>query len=238
MKAIVVIPTYNESENVKKITAAVLKQSKQVKILFVDDSSPDGTGHIEDALSKKYPGRIHVLHRRQRGRGTAGIAGFRKAISLKPDFIIEMDADFSHNPDYIPKLLFFANKGYDVVIGSRFVPGGKIPNRSAWRDWLSFAANLYNAFVLGLWNIKDTSGGFKCYKREALEVLDFDHFVSKGYSIGPELLYNIRKAGFGRMKEIPIIFNDRNAGNSKLSIKEYLRYVITVLKIRLGDLLG
>ncbi|MEK6843479.1 MAG: glycosyltransferase, partial [Candidatus Micrarchaeota archaeon] len=158
MSAIVVIPTFNEKENVERLTAKVLVADPTIKILFVDDSSPDGTGKIEDKLAKKYRGRIYVLHRKGRGRGSAGIAGFKKAISLKPDFIIEMDADFSHDPKYLPHMLTLAKKGYDVVIGSRFVKGGKIPNRPWWRDALSMVANYYNWLMLSLWGIADTSG--------------------------------------------------------------------------------
>ncbi|MBI5224924.1 polyprenol monophosphomannose synthase [Candidatus Micrarchaeota archaeon] len=234
MGAIVVIPTFNEKENVVRLTSKVLAADQSIKILFVDDSSPDGTGKIEDRLAKKYKGRIYVLHRKGRGRGSAGIAGFKMAISLKPDCIIEMDADFSHDPKYIPQMLLLAKKGYDVIIGSRFVRGGKIPNRPWWRDALSTFANIYNWLMLGLWGIKDTSGGFKCYKRAVLEAIDFDSIISKGYSIGPETLYKIKKAGKFKFIEFPIIFNDRNAGNSKLTIKEYLRYIVTVFRVRFG----
>lgn len=230
MRAMVMLPTYNERENIEKIVKEVLKQG-DVSIVVVDDSSPDGTGEIAQALAVDSPGRIHVIRRRERGRGTAGIAGLRYAMGQDVDCIIEMDADFSHDPRRIPEFLDRIGE-YDVVIGSRFVKGSKLMRKPV-RRLISDVARIYTRMLLG-GHIRDWSGGYKCYRREALRSLDFDSFRSKGYSIGMETLYRLTRRKKFRFLEIPIEFTDERKGESKFSAKEILGYMGTVLRLRLG----
>ena len=227
MKAMVMLPTYNEKDNIESMVGQILAVD-DVGIVIVDDSSPDGTGRIADRLAEQNPGRIHVIHRTERGRGTAGIAGFRYALEQDVDCIMEMDADLSHDPKYIPQFLEKI-QDCDVVIGSRLVKGGK-SIRTPLRKVVSNGANLYSRMVLG-WRIKDWCGGYKCYRRTALASLDFDRFYSTGYSIGMETLYRLTKKGF-RCVEIPIEFTDKRTGASKFSTREIVRYMITALRLR------
>ncbi|MCX6695600.1 MAG: polyprenol monophosphomannose synthase [Candidatus Altiarchaeota archaeon] len=231
MNAIIMLPTYNEKENIAEIVQSVLSQGENVSVIVVDDDSPDGTGRIADQLALEYPSRVDVMHRTGvRGRASAGIAGFKRALELGFDCVIEMDADFSHDPKEIPKLLKLAEK-YDVVVGSRYVPGGTYVGCKPVHMMLSRISNFYNRLVLGL-NVRDTSGGFKCYRRKVLESIDLDHIVSWGYSIGPELLYKITRKGFS-IVESPIVFVNRRKGKSKASMKVVFEYPLSVLKIRL-----
>lgn len=223
------LPTYNEKENIEKIVGEVLKHSN-VNIVIVDDSSPDGTGEIADRLASGHPGRIHVVHRMERGRGTAGIAGLRYAMNQDVDCVIEMDADLSHDPKQIPEFLE-KMKDYDVVIGSRFVSGSRAARKPV-RKLISDVARIYTQAFLGS-RIRDWSGGYKCYTRDALRSLDFNDFRSQGYSIGMETLYRLTRKGF-RCTEIPIEFTDKRRGKSKFSATEILSYMITVLKLRMG----
>lgn len=226
----VMIPTYNEKDNIELLVEKIISIIKDVKIVIVDDNSPDGTGDIADKLAKKYKNNIYVLHRKERGRGTAGIAGFKKCLELNPDYIMEMDADFSHDPQIIPSFLKEI-KSFDVVIGSRYVEGGKIFNRGFIRDFMSSIVNFYTSIVLGF-EVKDKSGGYKCYRSEVLRNIDLDNFVSNGYSIGVETLYKIHKKNY-TMKEMPITFNNRVSGKSKLSVKQIINYILMVVLIRL-----
>lgn len=228
MRAAVVLPTYNERENIERIVEAILKANVGIQVVVVDDDSPDGTGQIADDLARRHPGQVHVVHRRVRGRGAAGIAGFKHALAQDVDCIIEMDADFSHDPRYIPQFLEEI-RGYDIVIGSRFVKGGKAI-RNPIRRLISGGANLYAQLLLGR-GIKDWCGGYKCYRREALESLDFDEFYSNGYSIGMETLYRLTQQGLS-YKEIPIMFIDEREGQSKFSLKEILSYIRVALLLR------
>ena len=231
MRAIAVIPTYNEKENVEDIVREVLRQEGDLSVVVVDDDSPDGTGRIADKLALEFPGRVDVLHRKGvRGRASAGIDGFKRALSLGADCVIEMDADGSHDPKAIPRFLELV-KDYDIVIGSRYVPGGKSVDCTPKNVVLSRISNLYNRLVLGL-KVNDTSGGFKCYRRKVLESIGLDGMLSWGYSIGPELLYKSMKKGFS-MVETPITFVNRRKGTSKASMKVVLEYPLSVLKIRL-----
>ncbi len=226
MKAMVMLPTYNEKDNIEELVCQILKQG--VSIVIVDDSSPDGTGEIADSLAVKNPGRVHVIHRQERGRGTAGIAGFRYALGQDVDCIIEMDADFSHQPKYIP--LFLEKIGdYDIVIGSRFIKGGQ-SIRSPLRGIISGGANLYTRLLLG-WHLKDWCGGYKCYTKAALSSLDFNSFYSEGYSIGMETLYRLINKGFSWV-EIPIEFTDKRKG-SKFSAKQIVSYMVNVVRLKL-----
>jgi dolichol-phosphate mannosyltransferase len=230
----IVIPTYNEKHNLPRLLEKIFSLSigKNIEIIVVDDNSPDGTGKIAENLKKKYNTKrekLFVMHRKTRGRGTAGIEGFKEALKHKSEFIMEMDADFSHDPKYIPVFLKEI-KNYDVVIGSRYV-GGRILNRDLFRNIVSSIANIYNRSVLGL-SVRDVSSGFKCYRREVMESLDFDKFLSDGYSIGAETIYRINNLGF-KMKEVPIVFKNRELGESKLTAKIMSDYFIKVLLIRL-----
>lgn len=227
MKAMVMLPTYNEKDNIEKIVPLILAAG-DIRIVIVDDNSPDGTGEIADRLATENPGKIHVIHRQEKGRGTAGIAGFRHALEQDVDCIIEMDADLAHDPKYLPQFLEKI-EDYDVVIGSRLVKGGK-STRTPLRGMISNSANLFTRLVLG-WHIKDWCGGYKCYRRTALGSLDFGEFYSLGYSIGMETLYRLSKKGFSCI-EIPIEFKDVRKGTSKFSTKEIVRYMATVMRLR------
>lgn len=227
MKAIVMLPTYNERDNIESLVNQILKKDN-VSLAIVDDNSPDGTGEIADRLAIQNPKRIHVIHRKERGRGTAGIAGFRYALEQDVDCIIEMDADFSHQPEYIPQFLEKV-RDYDIVIGSRFVKGGRSV-RNPLRGLISNGANLYTRLLLG-WHIRDWCGGYKCYTKAALGSLDFNDIYSKGYSIGMETLYRLINKGFSYV-EIPIEFTDKRKG-SKFSAKEITSYMLTAARLKL-----
>ncbi|MBM4444473.1 MAG: polyprenol monophosphomannose synthase [Chloroflexi bacterium] len=229
MKAMVMLPTYNERDNLRNIVGEILRH-RDVSIVVVDDSSPDGTGQIADRLASENPGRIHVIHRKERGRGTAGIAGLRYAREQDVDCVFEMDADLSHDPGQIPEFLERI-RDCDVVIGSRFVKGSKA-ERKPLRKLITDVARVYTQVLLGR-GIKDWSGGYKCYRREALRALDFDSFRSRGYSIGMETLYRLTSKGF-RCIEIPIEFTDQRRGKSKFSAREVTGYMVNVLRLRLG----
>lgn len=215
-RALIIFPTYNEKENIEKITAAVLPQSDIIEILIVDDNSPDGTGEIADRLAAGNP-RIHVLHRTEKaGLGTAYIHGFKWAIENKYDYIFEMDADFSHNPDYLPNFLE-AIKDNDLVLGSRYISGVNVVNWPMSRLLLSYYANVYSRIVTGL-PVRDATGGFKCFRREVLEAIDLDSVKSNGYTFQIEMSLRAHVRKF-RIKEIPIVFTDREHGTSKMSKK-------------------
>jgi len=218
MKIIVVMPTYNEAENLPKMVAALLSlKAGELEIVVVDDNSPDGTGDIADQLSRQYPSKLHIIHReRKLGLGTAYVAGFRLALEKGADYVIEMDADFSHSPSYIPMLLA-AVKECDVVVGSRYVPGGGVRGSwGAWRRFLSWAGNLYARLATGL-KVRDTTGGFKCFHKEVLQNLDLARIGSGGYAFQIEMAYLCQMEGY-EVREVPIIFEDRAAGSSKMSL--------------------
>jgi len=228
--ALVIIPTYNEAENVEPITRAVLAADPRLEILVVDDNSPDGTGAKADALSKTEP-RIHVLHRAAKeGLGRAYLAGFEWALARPYRFVFEMDADFSHDPRYLPRFLAEMDAGADVVLGSRYVEGGGTVNWGISRQVLSRGGSLYARSILGV-TIHDVTGGFKCFRREALEGLDLATVKSSGYAFQIELTYRSIKRGF-KIKEIPIVFEDRRVGKSKMSRKIFLEAVTMVWRLR------
>jgi dolichol-phosphate mannosyltransferase len=228
MKAIVVLPTYNEKDNIESIVRELLKIDG-LGIVIVDDDSPDGTGQIADRLAREHVDRVRVIHRKERGRGTAGIAGFKYALAQQVEYILEMDADFSHDPADIPRLMETAER-YDVVIGSRYIAGGKDADRGLVRQLISRIASLYTRLVLG-WDIRDWTGGFKCYRKQALASLNFDCFYSQGYSIGMEILCRLRKNGHSFV-EIPIVFRNRKEGRSKFSFHHVIEYFINSLRLR------
>lgn len=230
-RALVCIPTYNEADNLEPITQAVLKAEPRVDILVVDDNSPDGTGKIADALAAREP-RIRVLHREKKeGLGRAYLAAFRWALAEGYTYIIEMDADFSHDPRYLPGLLDAAEAGADLVLGSRYVTGGGTVNWGIGRQVISRGGSLYARSILGV-GVHDLTGGFKCFHRRVLEAIELDAVKSTGYAFQIELTYRTLKKGF-TVREIPIVFEDRRVGQSKMSRKIFLEALTMVWKLRL-----
>ena len=214
MRALVIVPTYNERENLPLLIPSILAQGPQFEVLVVDDNSPDGTGEIADQWAARTP-RVHVLHRSGKlGLGTAYIAGFKFALQRDYDVAFEMDADFSHDPKDLPRLLE-AVRHADVAIGSRWVAGGGTVNWSLLRTAISRGGSLYAGFLLGL-PIRDLTGGFKCFRRRVLAALDLDAITSNGYAFQVEVNYYCHALGF-QVVEVPIRFTDRTAGTSKMS---------------------
>jgi len=236
MKSLVVIPTYNEAQNIETLIERILFLGiKDLHILVVDDNSPDGTADIVKRISQNEP-QVHLLKRPQKaGLGTAYVAGFKYALQHGYDYIFEMDADFSHNPDEIPNFLKKI-KNYDLVIGSRYISGVNVINWPLGRLILSVGANKYTQIITGM-PIKDGTGGFKCFRREVLEAIDLDNIHSDGYSFQIEMNFKTWKRGF-RICEIPIVFLDREAGSSKMSKKIIREAVWMVWKLKLLSLLG
>ena len=230
-QALVCIPTYNERDNLEAITGAVLAADPRVDILVVDDNSPDGTGRLADELAAKEP-RIRVLHReKKQGLGRAYLHAFRWALDAGYQFICEMDADFSHDPRFLPRLLDEALAGADLVLGSRYVPGGGTVNWGILRQFISKGGSLYARTILGV-PVRDLTGGFKCFRRRVLETLDLQAVRSTGYAFQIELTYRTLKNGFS-VAEIPIVFEDRRVGQSKMSRKIFLEALVMVPKLRL-----
>ena len=234
----VVLPTYNEAENLERISAAILERLPDSRrLLIVDDDSPDGTGRIADRLAAASED-VAVLHRRKKeGIGPAYIAGFRQALAGGARLIIEMDADFSHDPAYLPQLLR-AIESADLVIGSRYVPGGGVTDWGPVRRFVSRGGSSYARKVLGL-EIRDLTGGFKCFRREVLEAIDLDDVDAKGYAFQVEMTYRAITAGF-RVVEIPIVFRDRTEGNSKMSRAIFAEAVwrVPAMRLRRGRVRG
>jgi dolichol-phosphate mannosyltransferase len=235
-RALVIVPTYNERFNIARLIPAILAQDPSLEILVVDDASPDGTGAIVDGIATNNP-RVHVIHREGKlGLGTAYIAGFRWALERKYDLVFEMDADFSHNPERLPEFLE-AIRESDVVLGSRYQDGHvNVVNWPMSRLFLSYGANIYARFVTGL-PIFDTTGGFKCFRRNVLESVDLNSVKSNGYAFQIEMSYRAWKRGF-RLLEIPIIFVDRTEGVSKMSKKIVREAIWMVWRLRWWSLTG
>ncbi|MBO5850006.1 MAG: polyprenol monophosphomannose synthase, partial [Paludibacteraceae bacterium] len=214
---LVIIPTYNEKENIENIIRKVLSYPEGFHILIVDDGSPDGTGEIVKTLQTEFQERLFLIERSGKlGLGTAYITGFKWAIEKKYDYIFEMDADFSHNPDDLSRLLLACQNGADVAIGSRYV--NNVVNVVNWpmgRVLMSYFASKYVQIVLGI-NIADTTAGFKCYKREVLETIDLDNIKFKGYAFQIEMKFKAYKSGF-KVVEVPIVFVNRQYGTSKMN---------------------
>lgn len=230
-KALVIIPTYNEADNVGPITSAVLAAEPRVDVLVVDDNSPDGTGRLADELAAKEP-RIKVLHRaKKEGLGRAYLHAFRWGLERGYDYLIEMDADFSHDPRYLHTLLDTAEGGADLVLGSRYVDGGGTVNWGPGRKVISRGGSLYARSILGV-SVRDLTGGFKCFRRRVLEAIDLGAIQSSGYAFQIELTYRALKAGF-QVREIPIVFEDRRVGQSKMSRKIFLEALTMVWKLKL-----
>ncbi len=229
MQSIAIIPTYNERDNLVPLVTAVLAHVPSLHVLVVDDHSPDGTGRIADELAVADP-RVQVLHRAgKQGLGTAYIAGFRYALARGYERIVEMDADFSHRPEDLPRLLRAADSA-DVVIGSRNVPGGRAENWSILRHLISKGGSQYARLLLNL-PIRDCTSGFKCFRRQALAALDLDSVKSNGYAFQVELNYLCHRAGL-RLVEVPIVFPDRQVGHSKMSRHIVLEAAILVWQLR------
>lgn len=235
MKALVIIPTFNEKEGISEIIRAVLDQKLGVDVLIVDDNSPDGTGAIVKDLQKSEPS-LHLLERSGKlGLGTAYVAGFKYAIENGYDAVFEMDADFSHDPLVLPEFLDKI-KEYDFVLGSRYVNGISVVNWPLSRLMLSYFASYYTRWITGM-PIKDPTGGFKCFRTSTLKAIDLDKVRSNGYSFQIEMNFKAWKKGF-KYIEIPIIFVDRRAGHSKMSKAIVREAVWMVWKLRLKSLLG
>jgi len=216
MRALVVLPTYNEAENLPSMVAALLALAPAVDVLVVDDNSPDGTGELADGLVKAHPDRVDVLHRTQKsGLGDAYRAGFRRALAGGAERVFEMDADFSHPVAAVPAMLALAER-YDVVVGSRYVRGGSLDRRwSPLRRLVSRGGNVYARLVTGL-EVRDATAGFKCFRREALERVGLDAVRSQGYNFQIEMALRCQRAGL-RVVELPIHFRERDAGVSKMT---------------------
>ncbi len=211
----VILPTYNEAENVERLVGAVRERLPESRrVLIVDDNSPDGTGDLADGLAADHDD-VTVLHRpHKEGLGPAYLAGFREALAGGAELVIEMDADFSHDPAYLPQLLRAAEDA-DLVLGSRYVPGGGVTEWGKMRRFISKRGSGYARRMLGV-RVRDLTGGFKCFRREVLEAIDLDSITSRGYAFQVETTYRAIQAGF-RVVEVPIVFRDRREGNSKMT---------------------
>jgi dolichol-phosphate mannosyltransferase len=232
---VVVIPTYNERENIATLVPLVLAAAPGIEVLVVDDASPDGTAAAVEGLART-DARVH-LHKRpgKLGLGSAYVEGFRRALDLGADLVLQMDADFSHDPKYIPALLE-AIASCDLVIGSRYVSGVNVVNWPLSRLILSYSANVYTRLVTGL-PIRDSTGGFKCFRRATLEAIGFETARSDGYAFQIEMNHRAHIAGF-RVREIPIVFVDRLQGTSKMSKTIIWEAIWMVWRLRLGSLFG
>ena len=236
-KHLIIIPTYNERENIESLLELITRTDPAAHMLIVDDNSPDRTFEVvEGLMQSRYPDRLFLLKRAGKlGLGTAYIAGFKWALARDYDYIFEMDADFSHDPKYLPDFLA-AIQTHDVVLGSRYVPGGGVKNWGLLRKFISRGGSLYARTILGL-SLRDLTGGFKCFRREVLQAIDLDAVKSNGYSFQIEMTYRAQALGF-RIIETPIIFEDRTAGKSKMSRKIFLEAVLMVWKLRMDSTIG
>ena len=234
-KALVIIPTYNEQENIGNIIPLVLSQDERLEVLVVDDNSPDGTAGTVKSLMADNP-KVHILEREKKmGLGTAYVAGFRYAIENSYDYVFEMDADFSHDANALPGF-FKAIEEYDLVLGSRYIQGVNVINWPMKRLLLSYFANQYTRIVTGL-PVRDATGGFKCFRIEVLKAIDLDRVHSNGYSFQIEMSFKAWKKGF-KVHEIPIIFMDRRVGVSKMSKKIVREAVTMVWRLRFQSIMG
>jgi dolichol-phosphate mannosyltransferase len=235
-KALIVVPTYNERDNVEAIAERLLSALPSADLLFVDDNSPDGTGAVIDEMTARQP-RIHVMHRAGKlGLGTAYVAGFTwgldRGSGREYEYLFEMDADGSHDPKYLADMLALAEDGADVVIGSRYVPGGGTENWGFGRKIISRGGGFYARSVLGI-DVRDVTAGFICWRRSALEAIDLATISSNGYSFQIEMKYRAVKKGL-RLVETPIVFIDRRVGQSKMSRAIFLEALLKVWSLRFG----
>ncbi len=230
--SLVIIPTYNEKENIEAIIRKVFSLKKDFHILIIEDNSPDGTGDIVKGLMKEFPGQLHIEERKGKlGLGTAYIHGFKWALSRDYEYIFEMDADFSHNPADLERLYHAtAIEGNDLAIGSRYITGVNVVNWPMGRVLMSYYASAYVRLILGI-GIRDTTAGFKCYRRKVLEAIDFSQIKFTGYAFQIEMKYTAFKLGFV-IKEVPIIFTDRTKGTSKMSSGIFKEAAFGVINLR------
>ena len=240
MRILVIIPTYDERENLRNLVPQVLEIHPDLGILVVDDNSPDGTGEVAESFSASTGGRVRVLHREGKlGLGSAYVAGFRWALeNTEAELVFEMDADFSHDPKFLPEMLRLADEEKaDLVVGSRYLGGGaNVVNWPIRRLILSYGANLYARVVTGL-PLKDSTGGYKCFRREVLEAIDLDTIGSDGYGFQIEMNFHAWRLGFD-IRETPIVFVDRHSGSSKMDRKIIMEAFWLVWKLRLASLMG
>lgn len=231
-RKIVIIPTYNEKENIEKIIRKVFSLDGDYHILIIEDGSPDGTAAIVKRIQKEFPERLFMIERKGKlGLGTAYITGFKWCVENKYEYIFEMDADFSHNPEDLPKLYSACTEGADLAIGSRYCNGISVINWPIGRVIMSYYASVYVRKVLGM-KVFDCTAGFKCYKRKVLETIDLDQIKMKGYGFQIEMKYTAYKLGF-KIKEVPIIFVDRTEGTSKMSSGIFGEAFWGVLKLKM-----
>ncbi len=230
--SLVIIPTYNEKENVENIIRAVFSLPKSFHVLIIEDNSPDGTAEIVQSLQKEFPEQLHMIQRKGKlGLGTAYIAGFKWALKHGFEYIMEMDADFSHNPQDLLRLHHAcAEEGADLAIGSRYISGVNVVNWPMGRVILSYYASAYVRFITRM-KVRDTTAGFKCYKRKVLETINLDKIKMKGYAFQIEMKFTTWKFGF-TIKEVPIIFTDRQDGTSKMSGGIFNEAVWGVIKMK------
>lgn len=235
MNIAIILPTYNERENLEPLVGRLLALDLDLEVIVVDDGSPDGTGELADALAR-HDARVHVIHRAGKlGLGTAYIAGFKYALAHGAERIVTMDADFSHHPRYVPAVVALTER-YDVGIGSRYVPGGGVSETwGTHRRWLSRGANLFARTLLGL-KAHDCTAGFRCYRHEVLQSIELDRIFSNGYSFLIELMFRCQQLGY-TFGETPILFENRRQGKSKISQAEIYKAMLTVLRLGISRLL-
>ena len=234
---VVIIPTYNEIENIRAIIRAVTSLEKPLDVLIIDDGSPDGTADaVKELMQTELQGRLHLLERKGKlGLGTAYICGFKWAIEHGYDYIFEMDADFSHNPNDLPRLYAACHdEGFDVAVGSRYITGVNVVNWPIGRVLMSYYASAYVRTILGI-SLRDTTAGFVCYRREVLETIDLDNIRFKGYAFQIEMKYSAIRLGF-KIKEVPVIFVNRELGTSKMSGGIFSEALFGVIRLRLGNI--
>jgi len=236
--SVVIIPTYNEKENIENIIRAVFSLEKEFCVLIIDDGSPDGTGSIVKNLQKEFPDRLHILEREGKlGLGTAYITGFKWSLENNYDFIFEMDADFSHDPNDLLRLYQACHdEGADLAIGSRYINGVNVVNWPIGRVLMSYFASVYVRFITRM-KIMDATAGFKCYRRKVLESIELDKVKFKGYAFQIEMKFRTFKRGFNII-EVPIIFRDRTEGNSKMSGGIFKEAFFGVIKLRIMSIFG
>ncbi len=235
-KTLVIIPTYNEIDNIERMITTMLTMHQGISLLIIEDGSPDGTADVVKRLQKEYPDNLHMIQRTGKlGLGTAYVTGFKWALEREYEFVFEMDCDFSHDPKQVPDLLEAAQSN-DLVIGSRYIDGIRIINWPFRRLLLSYLASIYTRFVTGI-PVQDTTGGFKCFTRKALSSLNLDNIVSTGYIFQLELNYKIWSLGMN-VKEVPIIFYERRDGQSKMAGGIIFEALFAVLRLRVMKSLG
>ena len=234
---VVIIPTYNEIENIRAIIRAVTSLEKPLDVLIIDDGRPDGTADaVKELMQTELQGRLHLIERKGKlGLGTAYICGFKWAIEHGYDYIFEMDADFSHNPNDLPRLYAACHdEGFDVAVGSRYITGVNVVNWPIGRVLMSYYASAYVRTILGI-SLRDTTAGFVCYRREVLETIDLDKIRFKGYAFQIEMKYSAIRLGF-KIKEVPVIFVNRELGTSKMSGGIFSEALFGVIRLRLGNI--